>query len=98
VFTHPACCARPAAARDRTPALQKKTISLPMGGLAKPKRSRKSSSLSNRASGCELIGMLIAVGMLFALNSWGSRTSMRSVEEEGVSRIEIIYHIQISQV
>lgn len=85
--THPACLAIPAAAELLTPALQKNTTSLPLGGFWNPKRSSKSSSLRSSASGCDVTGMLMEVGIVLASNSWGSRTSMSSRESEGCSRM-----------
>ena len=85
--TYPACLAIPAAAELLTPALQKKTTSFPLGGFWKPNLSSNSSSSSSSASGCEVTGMLIEVGIVFASNSWGSRTSMRRRESEGASRM-----------
>jgi hypothetical protein len=90
-WTYPACLARPAAELLLTPALQKKITSLFCGGFAKPNRSWNSSASRKSASGCELIGMLMAVGIVFASNSWGSRTSMRRRESEGVSRMARTY-------
>jgi hypothetical protein len=90
-MTYPACLAIPAAALLLTPALQKNTTSLFSGGFAKPKRSMNSSSSRRSASGWDVMGILIAVGMEFASNSWGSRTSMSRRDEEGVSRIARIY-------
>ena len=81
--TYPACLANCAAALLLTPALQKNTTSFSKPGFCHPKRSSKSSALSMSASGCDEMGMLSAVGMLLALNSEGSRTSMRSVVEDG---------------
>ena len=77
-----------AAARLRTPALQKKTTSRSRGGFAKPNRSSKSSALSSSASGCEVMGRLSAVGRLLAVYSCGSRTSMRSGEAREVEGLE----------
>lgn len=84
---YPACLAIPAAAELRTPALQKNTTSFALGGFWNPKRSSKSSSLRSSASGCDVTGMLMEVGIVLASNSCGSRTSMRRRESEGCSRV-----------
>lgn len=82
-----------AAALLRTPALQKKITSLPVGGFWKPNWSSNSSGARRSASGREVMGRLMAVGMLSLPNSCGSRTSIRRRESEGVSRMSRIYKI-----
>jgi hypothetical protein len=94
-FVYPACLAMPAAALLRTPALQKKIISLPMGGFAKPNWSWNSAGERSRASGEEVMGRLMAVGMLSVPNSWGSRTSIRRRASEGFSRTERTWRVLV---
>ena len=90
-----ASLAMPAAALLLTPALQKKTTSFPVGGFWNPNWSSNSEGERRSASGWEVMGRLMAVGMVSALYSCGSRTSMRRREDDGFSRMERTYNTYV---